>query len=202
MFSGIVENTGHILSIEKINSIIRIVVSKPEEFQDLKIGDSICTNGVCLTIEKFDNQTMQFALGPETLAITKWDDSLTVGSELNLERSLRFGDRIHGHLVSGHVDAIAEVVVVEKNFESLFFAIEIPEKLKKYVWKKGSLCINGVSLTINEVDKNVLSFYLIPETLKKTNLKSIKPKDFVNIEVDTMAKAVVNYQEIRLESHQ
>lgn len=197
MFTGIIETTAPILRIEKRGSVYQILIKKPVNFDDLKFGDSICTNGVCLTVEKFNEESIQFAIGPETLAITKWENILKKDSEMNLERSMRFGDRVHGHLVTGHVDAIGKIVDVLSNDGTLFFAVQIPEKFKKFIWKKGSLCISGVSLTVNEVDDDVASFYLIPETLKKTNLKNIKAGDEVNLEFDYMAKAAFHFQNIK-----
>jgi riboflavin synthase len=201
MFSGIIEATSPISRIEKNGSVYQIYLQKPANFDDLKIGDSIATNGVCLTVEEFDATAIRFSLGPETLRITGWDKKLQVGTTLNLERSLRLGDRIHGHMVTGHVDAVARVHEIRDTQESLFFSLEVPQEFKKFVWPKGSLCVSGVSLTINEVQKNplVLSFYLIPETLKRTNLKDIKVNDSLNIEFDSMAKAVVNVAEARYE---
>jgi riboflavin synthase len=199
MFTGIVETTSPITEVEKKGSVYQILLKKPASFDDVKIGDSICVNGVCLTVEKINPDTLQFAVGPETLQITKWENlfkkPLEIISEMNLERSLKFGDRVHGHLVTGHVDGIGKVVDVLNNEGTLFFAVQIPEKFKKFVWKKGSLCISGVSLTVNEVDNDVVSFYLIPETLKKTNLKDITSGDDINLEFDYMAKAVINYQD-------
>jgi len=196
MFTGIIESTAQITRLEKNGSVYQILVQKPAGFDDLKIGDSIAVDGVCLTVEKFDDKIIQFAIGPETLKITKWDNTLAKDMILNVERSLRFGDRIHGHLVTGHVDGIGQVIDTLNNDGTLFFAVQIPDAFKKYVWKKGSLCISGVSLTINEVDGDVVSFYLIPETLKKTNLKDIKAGDIVNLEFDYMAKAAIHYQEM------
>lgn len=197
MFTGIVEATAPILRIEKNGAVYRIALKKPIEFDDIKIGDSISTNGVCLTVEKFDGESIEFAVGPETLKITKWDTRLQKGQLMNLERSMKLGDRIHGHLVSGHVDGVGVVVDVLSNEGTLFFAVQIPDEFKKYVWKKGSLSVAGVSLTINEVDGDVVSFYLIPETLNKTNLKTINAGDNVNLEFDYMAKAAIHYQELR-----
>jgi riboflavin synthase len=203
MFTGIVETTSPIHQIEKKGSVYQILLGKPLTFDDLKIGDSVAVNGVCLTVEKINEGidgagTLQFAIGPETLKITKWDSLLKEDLEMNLERSLRYGDRVHGHLVTGHVDAIGKVVDVINTDGTLFFAVQIPEKFKKFVWKKGSLCIAGVSLTVNEVDNDVVSFYLIPETLKKTNLKNMHAGDDINLEFDYLAKAAVqrlDYQE-------
>ncbi len=196
MFTGIIESTAQINRLEKNGSVYQILVQKPEGFDDLKIGDSIAVNGVCLTVEKFDEKTIQFAIGPETLAITKWENSLQKDMLMNLERSLRYGDRVHGHLVTGHVDGIGQIVDILNTEGTLFFAVQIPDAFKKYIWKKGSLCVSGVSLTVNEVDGDVVSFYLIPETLKKTNLRDIKAGDIVNLEFDYMAKAAIHFQEM------
>lgn len=197
MFTGIVESTSQITHLEKKGSVYQILLKKPSGFDDIKIGDSICVNGVCLTAEKINSDTLQFAIGPETLKITNWENHLSKDLEMNLERSLRYGDRVHGHLVTGHVDAVGKIVDTLNTDGTLFFAVQIPEKFKKFVWNKGSLCVSGVSLTINDVDNDVVSFYLIPETLKKTNLKNIKAGDDVNLEFDYMAKAAIHYQELR-----
>lgn len=195
MFSGIVETTAQIVRIEKNGSVYQILVQKPEDFNDIKIGDSIAVNGVCLTVERINPETLQFAIGPETLKITNWENYLKKDLSLNLERSMRLGDRIHGHLVTGHVDGLGKIVDAISTEGTLFFAVQFPEKFKKFIWKKGSLCVQGVSLTVNEVDNDVASFYLIPETLKKTNLKDIKAGDSINLEFDYMAKAAIHYQE-------
>lgn len=136
MFTGIIESTAQITRIEKNGSVYQILIQKPAGFDDIKIGDSIAVNGVCLTVEKFDDKTIQFAIGPETLKITKWENALAKDMALNVERSLRFGDRIHGHLVTGHVDGIGQVIDTLNNDGTLFFAVQIPDAFKKYVWKK------------------------------------------------------------------
>lgn len=194
MFSGIIETSVPLLDQKKSVDVSTIWVEKPSYFDDIKIGDSIALNGVCLTVEEFDSSKIRFALGEETLKVTKWDQKIP--DVFNIERSLKFNDRIHGHLVSGHVDAIAEVVQCTLNSETLDLKIRIPRDYLKYVWKKGSLCLNGVSLTINDVQDDILSFYLIPETLKKTNFKTIKVGDFINIEVDMIAKVILRQKEL------
>ncbi len=202
MFSGIIEATASILNIEKNGAVLHIYVERPRSFDDIHIGDSIATNGVCLTLEEFDSQQMRFSIGPETLRITRWAETLRPKVILNLERSLRYGDRIHGHMVTGHVDAQAQVIRVQDEGESLFFDIEIPQEFQKYVWPKGSLCVSGVSLTINEVHQNILSFCLVPETLRQTNLRELRTMDlsqgnFLNIEFDYMSKAITKAIEAR-----
>lgn len=197
MFSGIVESKSAILRAEEVipGKLTRIWVARPSDFNDLGIGDSVATDGVCLTVEAFNDQTVQFALAAETLAITNWktetsDATSLVGRFVNLERSLRMGDRIHGHLVSGHVDAASKVTRVEDLGETRIIDIAIPKELRGMVWKKGSWALNGVSLTVNSVDGGIASHCLIPETLMRTNLGSLKVGDLVNIEVDVFARAL------------
>lgn len=197
MFSGIIEAKSKVLEFQKLGpenqetSLARIQIIKPKEFNDLKSGDSIAVNGVCLTVESQTETAVQFALGAETLKITSWDETLLRNQELNLERSLRLGDRVHGHFVTGHVDAQAEVTHLSDQAGSWILQIKIPQRLSAYVWAKGSLAINGVSLTINSIENDILSFCLIPETITRTNLSSLAVGSKVLIEVDTFARALV-----------
>ncbi|MDX9730292.1 MAG: riboflavin synthase [Bdellovibrionales bacterium] len=203
MFSGIVETTAPILRAEEIRqgALVRIWVARPSEFDDIKIGDSIANDGVCLTVEAFDAETIQFALAAETLAVTNWRTAgvaSLVGRTVNLERSLRMGDRIHGHWVTGHVDAAARVVRVSDTITESgdaqvtlrILEIEIPKELRAMVWKKGSWALNGVSLTVNSVEGGVASHCLIPETLQRTNLGLLKEGDLANVEIDVFARAL------------
>jgi riboflavin synthase len=200
MFSGIVEATTQIQQVtpEKAG-LIRIRVGKPGFFDDLKIGDSIAVNGVCLTVECFDEAQIQFALGTETIKVLNLEkdlgesSNLSRGQALNLERSLRWGDRVHGHLVSGHVDALGKIVERIESDGSLILQIEIPENLLGFVWQKGSLAINGVSLTVNAVVGNLVSVCLIPETQKRTNLGQLKVGDSVTLEADYFAKGLRHF---------
>lgn len=194
MFSGIVESVQPIVFVQKgLGSLIRIRVSKPSEFNDLKVGDSIAVDGVCLTVESFDSETITFALAAETLRILQWSpenpESLK-GRKLNLERSLRFGDRIHGHLVTGHVDSLGLVTRSEGQGENWFLDVKVADSLLPFIWKKGSITLNGVSLTINELKGSTVSVGLIPETLKRTNLGDLKIGSMINVEPDYMAKAL------------
>lgn len=201
MFSGIVESVQPILSIQKGNGLlIRANIQKPTEFNDLKIGDSVATDGVCLTVEQFDDQTVTFALAAETLRVLKWspeNPELLVGRKVNLERSLRFGDRIHGHLVTGHVDSLGLVKKSEGLGENWFLDVEVADSILPFIWKKGSITLNGVSLTVNDVRGTVVSVGLIPETLKRTNLGLLKVGDALNVEPDYMAKALNRMFEAR-----
>lgn len=195
MFSGIIETQSRVLSTKTEEGLVRIEVERPPEFNDIRIGDSIASNGVCLTVEKFDDKKMTFALGAETLKITGWTADSLKDQSLNLERSLRFGDRMHGHMVSGHVDAVGEVANVEDLGGSVNIDILAPETIKSFVWKKGSWAVNGVSLTVNEVDGQKVSVCLIPETLNRTNLGKLKKGARVNLEVDMMARGLVQFLE-------
>lgn len=200
MFSGIVEALSPVKSARVVNEcgghLVQIEVERPREFDDIKNGDSIATNGVCLTVEKFDDRTIQFALAAETLQVTGWSAEKLAAAKVNLERSLRMGDRIHGHMVSGHVDGAGRVTRVHEDGGSVFLDVQAPPPLLRYVWKKGSWAVNGVSLTINDVSKDgVVSMCLIPETVKRTNLGALKAGDTVNLEVDMMARGMVSFFE-------
>ena len=199
MFSGIVEAKTKILrthgSTTDSGGLVFIEVAKPAEFNDLTIGDSIATNGVCLTVEKFDDKTISFALGAETLSITGWNEKNLKGQDVNLERSLRMGDRIHGHMVSGHVDTTGEVVGLRDDGGSLLLDVKAPASILRYVWKKGSWAVNGVSLTINSVEEGVVGHCLIPETVRRTNLGALKVGDKVNLEIDMMARGMIAFLE-------
>ena len=197
MFSGIIETTALAESVFVADAGIELVLERPSFFDDIKTGDSVATNGVCLTLTSFDEPTMKFFIGAETLKVTGCQAEQLMAMEFNLERSLRLSDRIHGSLVSGHVDAVAKVTGVKPIGENLILKISYPPELSAYVWKKGAVVINGVSLTINELDSSSLSVCLIPETLKRTNLSELSVGDFVNIEADYIAKAVTRREETK-----
>ncbi len=190
MFSGVVEATGKITHLKKNIGTILISVSRPNSFDDIKLGDSVCLNGVCLTVEKFNDDSMDFSLGNETLKVTGWDEDNLLGTDVNLERSLVFGDRVHGHLVTGHVEILIDVMNVEDIGGSRVIYFELPKDKFKFVVPKGSVAINGVSLTVNDVEENLFSVCLIPETLRRTNLGSLSVGDRVCLETDYMIRAV------------
>ena len=195
MFSGIIETTSKLISVKPFPGGWRIEIQRPETFNDLSIGDSVAVNGVCLTVESLNSECIQFALAPETLKITGWDCTRLLNAIVNLERSMRANDRVHGHFVLGHVDGIANVVRRVDQGDSLIFGFELPSDYRSYVWKKGSLTLNGVSLTLNEVSEKgplIVEVCLIPETLKRTNLSYLREKDHVTFEVDSMARAFVH----------
>lgn len=197
MFSGIVESVMPILSSQELPNAYRIKVKKPIEFNDIKTGDSIACDGVCLTVESFDDEQMTFALAAETIRVLQWNPQSWIGKRMNLERSLRFGDRIHGHLVTGHVDSLGTVIRAALDGESFFLDVKVQESILPYVWKKGSVTLNGVSLTVNELAGDVVSVCLIPETVKRTNLGDLKTGALVNVEPDYMARAIQRSLEVR-----
>ncbi len=196
MFSGIVEVQAKVLQAQKAQGIIRISVEKPMHFNDLSVGDSIACNGVCLTLEGATSDQMTFALGAETLQVTGWTTEALVGAHLNLERSLRFGDRVHGHLVTGHVDAVGKILGLCDLGGSLEMQVRVPPDLREMIWKKGSLAVHGVSLTVNSVEQDVVKVCLIPETLQRTNLGRLKAGDLVNLEVDWLARGLLHALEL------
>jgi riboflavin synthase len=192
MFSGIVETTATIDGCTERDGVLECTLSRPADFADLKTGDSIAVDGICLTLEKFDSKTLTFALGPETLRVTGWAAASVLGKVVNLERSLRLNDRIHGHLVTGHVDALGEIMACDREGETLRLTIAIPEKLGPYIWSKGSVAVNGVSLTVNAAGASEFQVGLIPETLKRSNLGRLAKGARVNLEIDNMARGLIH----------
>lgn len=191
MFSGIIEAVTPALSTEALPGAYRLRLRRPAEFNDLKPGDSVAVDGVCLTVESFDHDGITFVLAAETIRVLGWNMGSAADRWFNLERSLRFGDRMHGHLVSGHVDSLGEITRVQQDGESLFLDTRISPALRPLVWTKGSITLNGVSLTVNEIKGDTISVCLIPETQKRTNLSRVKVGDRVNVEPDMIARAVV-----------
>ncbi len=192
MFSGIIECTSAIIKVRAEGELIHLTIRKPLFFDDLSVGDSVSVNGVCLTVEKFDDSAMEFSLGPETLQITGWNLDNLAHRTVNLERALAVNSRLHGHWVTGHIDEVCQVLETKKVDESLYIRASLSENTHKYVWKKGSVTLNGVSLTVNEVTEDWFSVWLIPETLKVTNLGKVQDKTVLNLEYDLMARGIVN----------
>ena len=191
MFTGIIEEKAKILESKVGDQSIQISLERPESFDDIKLGDSIACNGVCLTVEAFDQKTMDFTIGFETLQITGWKVSDLENTELNLERSLKFGERIHGHLVSGHVDTTAKILSTQWEGDCYLINVELPKSNAKEIWQKSSVALNGVSLTVNWVENGEFQVCLVPETLRKTNLESLKAGNLINIETDYYMKGLL-----------
>ena len=191
MFTGLIQAVGKVSSITNQDSSARLEISSPEIATQVAQGDSVSVNGVCLTVVKFDAQSFAVDVMVQTLKLTNIG-SLQSESAVNLELATRTSDRLGGHIVQGHVDGVAKVVSISADSQWTRMDISVPADLMKYVVAQGSICIDGVSLTVGELNdaSNQISVWLIPETLAKTNLSQKKLGDSVNIEVDVLAKYV------------
>jgi len=192
MFTGIIQDMGLIASIEHQSHQSLFVFSTTLNMQAWQLGDSVAVDGCCLTITSFpDDKQSQWAatLSPETLALTRFNQ-LEVGSSVNLEPALCMGDALGGHMVSGHIDALADVVSIEMVGEHKKITFEVPAHLKQYVVVKGSVTLNGVSLTVNQVNNRQFNVNLIPHTLNHTNLDALQKGVKVNLETDLLGRYV------------
>ena len=190
MFSGIVQEFSKKTEVKSKDYGINLSVRVTKKFtKGLKKGDSVAVNGVCLTVKKFNSDTINFDVIHESLKLTNLK-SLNSELPLNLERSLKMGDEIGGHLVSGHIHSKGKILDFKKSKETLL-KIELPKSIKGYVLKKGYVALNGISLTVVNVDSKSFSVSLIPETLENTNLKFLKKGDLLNIEADQQTVAIV-----------
>jgi len=188
MFTGIIQCTGILARSEPRGGDLRLTFAAPAlDFSDVAIGDSISVSGVCLTAVELGEHTFAVDVSNETLALTTLG-ALRDGDAVNLEKALRLSDRLGGHLVSGHVDGIGQVVSIEADARSQRWTIEVPAELARYIAAKGSICVDGVSLTVNTVEGARLSVNLIPHTVEVTTFAQRRPGDKVNLEVDMMAR--------------
>jgi riboflavin synthase len=191
VFTGIVDHCGNIVSLETQRGALRLEIHS--DFSDLTLGESILVDGMCLTVDALVAQGFQCDLSPETLRVTtagNWQ----AGAQVNLERALRLFDRLGGHFVTGHVDQLAHVA--DRQEHQAFINLQfngIHPKHRAWLVKKGSITINGVSLTINDVFEEGFEVMLIPHTLQHSNLGELSPGDAVNLEFDLLGKLVTNY---------
>ncbi len=192
MFTGIIESVGQIQhKAPKGDDVVLTIEVGKLDLSDVKIGDSIAVNGVCLTVVNLADNTFEAHVSLETLSKTSGFESDTdTHPKVNLEKALRLSDRLGGHLVSGHVDGIGEVTNFESQGDCWLLAIDAPVEISKYIAVKGSICVNGVSLTVNTVDEELFTINLIPHTLQETNLSDLKEGDKVNLEVDLIARYI------------
>lgn len=189
MFSGIVAACGRIVAITPLEDGVQLQVDTAAlDVSDVVIGDSIANSGVCLTVVGIEGALVRFDVSRETLNCTTGLD--TVGTEVNLEKALRLADRLGGHLVTGHVDGVGEVRHFAPVGESHELVIRAPASIAGYIARKGSVTVNGVSLTINRVDSCDFSINLIPHTVAATNLKHLRQGSAVNLEIDLIARYV------------
>ena len=190
MFTGIIEATGRVARIEPRGGDMRIVVDAGSlGLDDVAVGDSIAVSGVCLTAIDIDANMFAADVSVETLSRTSLG-TLAIGAAVNLEKAMRLSDRLGGHLVSGHVDGLGRIVSIEPDARSQRWMFELPHELARYVASKGSIAIDGVSLTVNEVDGRRFGVNLIPHTIGATTFGERSAGDTVNIEVDLVARYV------------
>jgi riboflavin synthase len=190
MFSGIIQSVGSITRIESRGVDLRLVVAAATfETEGIVPGDSIAVSGVCLTAVEIDTTQLAFDVSRETLSCTTLGD-LKPGAGVNLEKALRLSDRLDGHLVSGHVDGVGQVIAIVEDGRSQRWTFETPPALAKYIASKGSVCIDGVSLTVNEVADARFGVNLIPHTIAATTFKDQQVGSAVNLEVDLIARYV------------
>jgi riboflavin synthase len=191
MFTGIIEEVGRVAGIAKKNSNRRLTVSGSQLPKELKKGDSIAVSGVCLTAVEITSKSFAADLADETWKRTSFS-RIKKGALVNLELPMRADGRFGGHIVQGHVDGTGEFLALDRirDADDYWLRIEIPPELARYVIFKGSLCIEGISLTVAKIEGTEVTVAVIPHTVKMTNLKSLKPGDPINLEVDLVAKYV------------
>jgi len=189
MFTGIIEDKGKVLRIEHRAQQKRLTIALPPHLTELQLGDSINVNGVCLTVVQKKEQKIELDLSQETLQRTVLGE-LKEGDLVNLERAIKLTDRLGGHIVTGHIDGIGVVVGKNKERDFLQLKIRIPESVSRYVVQKGSIAIDGISLTVNECRGDEIQMTLIPYTIEKTTLMSKRIGDRVNVEADILGKYV------------
>jgi riboflavin synthase len=190
MFTGLIESLGTVVRLESHSTGARLEIAAPAILPDTRLGDSICVNGVCLTAIDPTPQTFQADLAPETLARTNLG-ALTPGSLVNLERSLAAGARLGGHILQGHVDGVGVITAINNLGEgNWWLQVQVPAELERYIVYKGSIAIDGISLTVARVDGREVGITIIPHTWTHTNLHQRAPGATVNLETDILAKYV------------
>ena len=194
MFTGIITSTGKIKKIEKNTknrSAIKVLVDLGKDSKGLKIGQSVALNGVCLSATKISKNLCMFEMIDETMKKTDLGN-LKIGSLINIERSLKVGERLEGHFVLGHVDGVATITKIEQKPKEVKIWFKIPKKLVKYVVQKGSIALDGISLTVVNAKNDLASVCIIPHTMEITNFKTKKIGDKLNIETDVLGKYILN----------
>lgn len=197
MFTGLIQDIGIVTAIDKTGDWRISVRAVDLDLSDIAIGASIAHNGVCLTIVENAEDVFVVQASEETLSKTNilfWAE----GTRINLERALKLGDELGGHIVSGHVDGLAELLSIEPESDSYRMKFKVPEDLKGFIATKGSVALDGISLTVNEVENNVFGVNIIPHTWEKTNLSGRSVGDMLNIEIDMLARYVARMREVRL----
>jgi len=190
MFTGIIQAKGSIQEVISSKEGAHLKInSNTLNLSDSKIGDSIAVDGVCLTVTELSEDWFSADVSNETMSCTTFSE-LSQGQSVNLERSLRLNQGIDGHLVSGHVDGIGEIHSIDEDGDSVRIKVEVQGDIMKYIANKGSICINGVSLTVNSVESNIFDVNIVPHTFSVTTLGELELKSFVNLEIDLIARYV------------
>ena len=192
MFSGIIETTGTLTAVEKTNVGAQLTLTTTLPLAEVSLGESICINGTCLTVTAIGTTTLSFDVSAESLRRTNLG-SLAVGDDVNVERSLRVSDRLSGHVVSGHVDGVGQVDSIVPEGDSFLYTFAIPPDLSRYLVEKGSVAVDGISLTVFHCTPTRFSCAIIPHTHHVTTLHRRKPGDHVNIEVDMQGKYIEKF---------
>ncbi|MBI1883625.1 MAG: riboflavin synthase [Chlamydiae bacterium] len=187
MFTGIVEAVARLKKLERFQNQWRLEIKVPDLLNDIRVSESLCVNGACLTVSKLDFPFVKFDLLQETYEKTNFK-TLKENALLNIERALKMGNRLGGHFVTGHVDGVGHIKSIEIKGEEKIFSVHFPLELKVFLTPKGSVSLEGVSLTLGEIRSEVFQIFLIPHTLKHTNLDSKNVGDGVNLEVDILAR--------------
>jgi len=187
MFNGIIKNTGIVKTIKKNQKSLVLSVKSNLKVNKKALGSSISCNGVCLTLTSYKENLLNFYLSQETIKRSNFS-KVKIGKIINLEKSLKFGDEISGHYTQGHVDTVGEIINIKIIDKTWLVEIKVPTKFNKFIVEKASIHINGVSLTISKKKKKSFEINIIPHTLKLTNLKNLKKKELVNVELDIFSK--------------
>ena len=189
MFTGIIEEIGKIKTFNKNSNGAEIEIECSKVLNDTKIGDSISVNGTCQTVVEISDNSFKAQISDETLKVTNFN-SAKIGQAVNLERAITLSSRLGGHIVSGHIDGVGKFISKEKLTDFYNLCFEIPSEVDKYIVYKGSITINGISLTVASIKNNIVEVAIIPHTFENTNLFNLKEGDLVNIETDLLGKYV------------
>ncbi|SKA90778.1 riboflavin synthase alpha chain [Thiothrix eikelboomii] len=188
MFTGIIQAIGQIRAMQAIGGDLRLTIATGKlELSDVQLGDSIAVNGVCLTAVVLEDSSFSADVSRETLSLTSLGQ-LNLGASVNLEKALTLSTRLGGHLVSGHVDGLGEVISRYEDARSVRFRLKAPDQLAKYIAAKGSICVDGTSLTVNKVDGAFFELNIVPHTLQETIMSEYRAGSKVNLEVDVVAR--------------
>ena len=189
MFTGIIESLGKVESLQSVGGDVRLRIGTSLDMSDVHLGDSIATNGICLTVIEWGENWYAADVSRESLNRTTLG-TWKVGQRVNVEKAMLPTTRFGGHIVSGHVDAVGEITVVREDARSIYYEVTAPAEIAKYLAEKGSVTVDGISLTINHLRGNIISLNLIPHTAERTNIGTWKTGAKVNLEVDVLARYI------------